>query len=229
MTETQSLQKSPDKLILITGITIAYLLPLILSIGTGTLNIVYLDKLFYSRFIFWITVLILLLYARQFENQTLLIWAESKQTIGFILLSVVVLYLLSLVASALGIVPRVFGWHDNNDVMKKIAQLLKGHQLLMIFISLTAGITEELIFRGYVLTRLSQLFKKPYMPVIISSLLFSALHYKYNSLHELIGTFFIGVFFSMYYIRYRNIKALMITHFMIDIIALNLAQHFKLK
>ncbi|MDB5141553.1 MAG: family intrarane metalloprotease, partial [Mucilaginibacter sp.] len=106
---------------------------------------------------------------------------------------------------------------------------LKGHEAMLFFIALTAGVTEEFIFRGYVLTRLTQLFKNPAIAVIVSSLLFSALHYKYGSLHELIFAFLIGVIFSVYYLKYRNIKALMLTHFLIDFINMNLAQHIKLK
>jgi len=227
--DSQTFQHKPNNAILISGILLAFILPLGLTMWIGHVSVSYYDKLFYSRFFYWGTVLALLFYARKVEHQPLLIWKESKPTIGFFLLSVLVLYLLFIAASMVSAIPMLFGMRENNAVIKMIAQLLKGHFWFLVFIALTAGVTEEFIFRGYVLTRLSQLFKKPYVPVIVSSLLFSALHYKYNSLRELIFAFLIGVIFSVYYLKYRNIKALMLTHFLIDFISMTLAQHVKLK
>jgi membrane protease YdiL (CAAX protease family) len=227
--DDQTLQHKPNSAILIAGILLAFMLPLGLTMWIGHVDISYYDKLFYSRFFYWGTVLILLFYAWRVERQPLLIWKESKPTIGFFLLSVLVLYLLFIAAAIVSAIPMLFGTRENNAVVKMIAQLLKGHPLFLFFIALTAGVTEEFIFRGYVLTRFSQLFKKPYIPVIVSSLLFSALHYKYNSLRELIFAFLIGIIFSVYYLKYRNIKAIMLTHFLIDFISMTLAQHFKLR
>lgn len=95
-----------------------------------------------------------------------------------------------------------------------------------IFTCFTAGVTEELIFRGYIMTRLSLLFKNNYMPIILSALAFSALHYGYKSLRELIFAFLIGILFGTYYQRYRNIKVLIAAHFMVDIINVELLTHF---
>ncbi|MDB5022594.1 MAG: family intrarane metalloprotease [Mucilaginibacter sp.] len=227
--DAETLQHKPDSAALITGILLAFMLPLGLTVWISHVDISYYDKLFYSRFFYWGTVLILFFYARKIECRPLLIWKESKPSIGFFLLSVLTLYLLFIAAAIISAIPMLFGIRENNAVIKTIAQLLKNHPLFLFFIALTAGVTEEFIFRGYVLTRLSRLFKKPYISVIISSLLFSALHYKYNSLRELIFAFLIGIIFSVYYLKYHNIKAIMLTHFLIDFISMTLAQHFKLK
>ena len=97
---------------------------------------------------------------------------------------------------------------------------------LMLFTAVTAGVTEELIFRGYVLTRLSLLFKNKYIPIFISAIAFASLHYSYRSLREYILTFLIGILFGAYYQKYRNIKVLIAVHFMIDIISLEVGTHF---
>lgn len=226
---TQALQNKPSNIVLISGILLAFIIPLGLSIWIGHMSISYYDKLFYSRFIYWGTVLSLFFYARQLERRPLLINTEAKSTIGFFLLSVLVLYLLYIAAAIASALPVLFGVRENYSMIKMIAKVLKGHPMLLTFIALTAGVTEEFIFRGYVLIRLIQLFKNPTAAIIVSSLLFSALHYRYNSLHELIFAFLIGIIFSVYYLKYRNIKALMLTHFLIDLIGMTLAQHFKLK
>jgi membrane protease YdiL (CAAX protease family) len=165
----------------------------------------------------------------QLERQPLLIIKESKPALGFFLLSVLVLYLLYIAAAIVSALPALFGVHDDKAVIKMISRVLKGHYWFTIFVALTAGVTEEFIFRGYILTRLLQVWKNPVIAIIVSSLLFSAMHYKYHSVHELIFAFLIGVIFSIYYLKYQHIKAIMLVHFLIDIISMGLAQHFMVK
>ena len=228
MIEIQSLQKKPDKIILMIGILAAVLLPLVAAMVVAPMKGPILEKVFYSRFIYWGTVLCLLFYARVVERQPLLIWAEKNNGIVFFLVSVFILYLLFIAAGIVSSIPAWFGLHEKNEVLKKIVRILKGHTALIFFISLTAGVTEELIFRGYLLTRLAQLFKGPYIPVIGSALVFAAMHYSYKSVHELIFVFLIGIIYGTYYNKYRNIKVLMLSHFLIDFINVMLLQHYKI-
>jgi membrane protease YdiL (CAAX protease family) len=216
----------PSKPVLIMGVIIAFLFPLILSILVNKSLLAYADKVFYSRFIFWVEVALLWLYARLFEKQGLLIWTEKEKGFTFIAKAVGILYLLALGAQFISAIPTLLGFHENDTVMKQIALLVKGHPLLLTFIAFTAGFTEEIIFRGYMLTRLSLLFTNKYVPVIISSVLFAALHYRFNSPREYIFPFLIGVITSMHYQKFGNIKPLIIVHFLIDMIGLLLASQF---
>ncbi|HTD97905.1 MAG TPA: type II CAAX endopeptidase family protein [Mucilaginibacter sp.] len=223
-------QKTPSATIIITGIALAMLIPLGLTIAIGDTSISYYDKVFYSRFFYWGTMLFLFFYAYKIEHQPLLIWKPAKFDAWIFIVSVIVLYLLFIGAAIVSAIPTFLGLHDNREVITKIIKVITGHPFLLFLISFTAGVTEEFIFRGYILTRLMQLFKKPLWPVLISSILFSALHYKYNSLHEYIFAFAIGVIFSIYYIKYRDIKPLIVTHFLIDFINLHLAEYlFKIR
>ena len=219
----------PNNAILFGGIILTLVLLILFDIWLGHLQMAYYDKLFYSRFIYWGIAVVLLFYALKIERQPLLLWKEQNNAIGFFLLSVFLLYLSSIGAAIVSAVTILLGEHENNAVTKKIIAIVTGHQAMIFFIALTAGVTEELIFRGYLLTRLSQWFKNNVAAVIVSSLLFAALHYKYGSLRELIFTFLIGAIFSIYYIQYRNIKAIIVTHFLIDYINMNIATHLKLK
>ncbi|MDB5137517.1 MAG: family intrarane metalloprotease [Mucilaginibacter sp.] len=220
------LQKKQRNLILITGMVLSVLLPFGLGIGIRYLNIGYFDKMVFFEFTKWGTVVFLFFYAYKVERQPLLIWKGGDSSIGFILLSVVVLFVLYVIISVVSSIPASFGYHESNDVMRQITVLLKGHPVFIFFVSITAGVTEELIFRGYLLTRLSTFFKEPHIPVIVSSAIFSGMHYKYHSLGEFIFTFLLGVVFSFYYLKYRNIHALILIHFFIDFIFLTSAQHF---
>jgi len=228
-TSTITNSNKPRHSILFTGIAVTLGLLVVFDLWLSHIQMNYYDKLFYSRFIYWGIVVVLLFYTFKIERQSLLLWKEEHNTIGFFLLSVFLLYLSSIGAAFVSAIPVLLGEHENNAMMKKIVAVITGHQAMIFFLALTAGVTEELIFRGYLLTRLSQWFKNEVAAVIVSSLLFAALHYKYGSLRELIFTFLIGMVFSIYYIKYRNIKAIIVTHFLIDYINMNLATHLKLK
>jgi uncharacterized protein len=208
-----------NKMILITGMVLSVALPVCLTIWLKHFKMSFFDELSFSLVIRWGAVLFVLLYAYKVERQQLLIWKGNENGIGFTLLSVVVLYVLYVIAGLLSIIPALFGFHETHAVSRTMYQLLQGHPMYIFIISLTAGVTEELVFRGYLLTRLSEFFKEPHIPAIISSALFAILHYGYYSLAQLLGTFFFGVFFSIFYIKYRNIHALIIAHFLIDLIA----------
>jgi membrane protease YdiL (CAAX protease family) len=212
---------------IITGSVLAVVLPIVASIIISALPIPYLDKVIYSRFIYWVEVMLLLLYAYKVEGQRLLIWNDEPLSVWKFFLAVLVLYLLSITSGIISTIPQWFGWHDNNVVFKKVIAVLKNRYWLVAFVALTAGVTEEFIFRGYLLTRLSLLFSNKYMPVIMSSVLFAAMHYKYNSLREFIFVFLIGVLYSIYYQKYRNIKVLMVVHFLVDFISLTVAHLMK--
>jgi len=228
-TSTITNSNKPRHSILFTGIAVTLGLLVVFDLWLSHIQMNYYDKLFYSRFIYWGIVVVLLFYAFKIERQSLLLWKEENNNIGFFVLSVFLLYLSSIGAAFVSAIPVLLGEHENNAMMKKIIAVITGHQAMIFFLALTAGVTEELIFRGYLLTRMSQWFKNEVAAVIVSSLLFAALHYKYGSLRELIFTFLIGVIFSIYYIKYRNIKAIIVTHFLIDYINMNLATHLKLK
>jgi hypothetical protein len=210
----------------IIGMVLSILLPFSLAFGVRYLNIGYFSKIYLLEFIDWGTIVFLFFYAYKVERQSFIIWKEDDTSVGFILLSVAVLYVAYIIIAVVSSIPASFGYRESGDMMRKIMLVLKGHPALIFLISLTAGATEELTFRGYILTRLSTYFKEPYMPIIVSSALFSAMHYSYHSLGEFIFTFLLGVVFSVYYIKYRNIHALILTHCLIDFIVFTTAQHF---
>jgi hypothetical protein len=92
------------------------------------------------------------------------------------------------------------------------------HKILMLFTCLTAAFTEELMFRGYLLPRLQVLFGKPWIAIIVSSLLFGLAHAGYLNFNSVFLPFLLGIAFAVYYYKYRNIAVLIVAHFLIDFI-----------
>jgi len=215
-----------QKAVIVTGMVLAILLPFALSLPIAFSNLASPDRVLYSRFIFWAEILVLMLYAAKAEHRKFLIWDEKRVDVAFFVVSVVAMYFLSWACALAAAIPRLFGWHESDAVFRKIVQLFVNRQWLMLFTAFTAGVTEELIFRGYILTRLSLLIKNRYLPVIISAFLFGAIHFSYKSLREVIFAFLIGIMFGVHYQKYRNIKVLIAAHFTIDIVNLLIATHF---
>jgi hypothetical protein len=82
----------------------------------------------------------------------------------------------------------------------------------------TAGVTEELIFRVYLLQRLELLLKNSYLAIFISTVLFALLHISYGTISNVTGPFIIGLVFAIHYWKYRNIKFIIIFHFIWDLL-----------
>lgn len=214
-----------QKITILTGIILVIVIPLGLSLLLLNVQLNTFDKLFYSRFIFWAELLIMLLYAYNVEKRKFLMWDEQRVEIGFFIVSVVVLYFIAIACGIVANIPKFFGWRENNAVLKRLLPLFEHRQWLLIFVAFTAGVTEELLMRGYVLTRLSLLVKNRYVPIVVSALLFSALHYSYKSLRELIFAFLIGIIYGAFYDKYRNIKVLIAAHFLLDFINMEIGSH----
>jgi len=137
-----------------------------------------------------------------------------------------ILFTLCYLSAIITNIPKFFGVNDSRSVLRKIDLILKGHYVLIVFTALTAGVTEELIVRGYLFPRLSLLIKNKYAPIIISASVFSMFHFAYHSLDEYLFTFFFGLITALYYQKFRSIKVLIVFHFLYDLFAITIAQHF---
>lgn len=130
----------------------------------------------------------------------------------------------------------VIYYHFNNKIRTKLIQA-KENQLNTVsfsdmmpvtsrekhiwnYVSLTAGVTEEIIYRGFLIFSLSYLFPSftIWLVIIISSLLFGLAH-TYQGVIGVIRTAIIGILFSGLYIGLGSILPLIVFHFLIDYVA----------
>lgn len=100
---------------------------------------------------------------------------------------------------------------------KDILPQSKDDKRIWTYVSWTAGITEEIIYRGFLIFALTQLFPSfsIWLVLILSSLLFGLAH-TYQGLLNVIKTFLFGLFFAILYIGLDSVIPLMILHFLID-------------
>ncbi|HMA36494.1 MAG TPA: CPBP family intramembrane glutamic endopeptidase [Chloroflexia bacterium] len=112
----------------------------------------------------------------------------------------------------LGLATRLYG-----DLTQSYAGLPGGVRLVLIVVlPLSAAFTEELIWRGYIITRLAARGYGARAVVGLSALSFAAIHGIYLP-DKLIVTFLIGVIAAWYFRREQHLGVLMVTHWFLDL------------
>jgi len=87
---------------------------------------------------------------------------------------------------------------------------------------ITAGFAEELIWRGYFIEKLLAMGKTEWKAIIYSSVSFAFIH-GFIIPDKLAVTFLFGLIAGAYYVRERNLPALMVSHVVVDVIAFGLS------
>lgn len=83
----------------------------------------------------------------------------------------------------------------------------------------TAAVAEEIIFRGYALERLLRLNVHPILAITLVQIAFALYHLK-DGLFSVVNVTLIGVIFSIYYARYRNLTMTIVAHALVDALAI---------
>jgi membrane protease YdiL (CAAX protease family) len=88
--------------------------------------------------------------------------------------------------------------------------------LFILLTPITAAFTEELIWRGHIISGLELRGSNSWVALLISSTSFALIHGVFFPARLLV-TFFVGVLFGIYYIRQRTLLPIMVTHWIIDV------------
>jgi len=137
-----------------------------------------------------------------------LLWA-----IAFLLISNLLLSLLSLLLSRVDIaIPGELGLLLPKNAAERV---------VWVVLSITAGIVEETVFRGYLITRIRQFgrLKHWIIPVVVSSLVFGAGH-AYQGIGGFIIISIYGAMYAVLFIRTGSLWPCIIAHFFQDFSAL---------
>lgn len=181
-----------------------------------------------TRLFFWGLLVALGIYCRKVEHTT--ICAVEQRTYPwyfYLLASIVVLFVIMLGSGILMELAKLISKNQTSTNYVSMKQVFLHYPALAVFTAITAGITEEYFFRGYLQSRLTILFNKN-IGIVVSALLFGLLHYNYGTLIQVLFPFYLGLVFSLFYDKYRNIRFLMALHFVWDAVALYNLTHFKI-
>jgi membrane protease YdiL (CAAX protease family) len=88
---------------------------------------------------------------------------------------------------------------------------------VMTVMVLRAGIVEEICYRGYVIERLQKMTGNWFVYFLIPLILFALFHYK-QGIPGIIISFVAGGILAVLYLKRRDLKANIITHFIVDFV-----------
>jgi len=171
-------------------------------------------RFLFSSGVIWVFFIAIYLCATKIEKRHFLLWEENRYTADFYIVWVVALLSINYIIIGLITTPLNNLHWNNSD--HKVLQLYHLSPLLKLLGVITAAITEELICRAYLLSRLQLYFKDPRYPLVISALIFAFGHLGYGTMGYIIYTLAFGLLFGWHYQKYRNIKILIICHFLLD-------------
>jgi len=96
------------------------------------------------------------------------------------------------------------------------------HLLQIVFfialVPITAGFTEELIWRGYFIDKLLASGRSETKAIIYSAISFAFIH-GFFLFDKIVVTFLFGIIAGFYYVRERNLLVLILTHIAVDVIS----------
>ena len=106
------------------------------------------------------------------------------------------------------------------DPISVLLPITKKEKKTWSLLSLTAGITEEILYRGFLIYAISSLLPdlSIWIVAILSSVLFGLAH-TYQGAPGVIKTSFVGFLFALLYLSTGSIIPVIILHFLIDYVA----------
>ncbi|GAA0340003.1 hypothetical protein GCM10008967_32990 [Bacillus carboniphilus] len=107
-----------------------------------------------------------------------------------------------------------------NSSISVMLPVSKKEKKLWNYVSLTAGITEEIIYRGFLIYALTYLFPELsiWVVIVVASLIFGLAHTYQGFIVGVTRTAIVGVIFSILYIGLDSILPLILLHFLLDYI-----------
>jgi len=166
--------------------------------------------------IFWGVALVVLGFTRTVENRPLetigwkpLSWKSALMAVGLGVLLSLAVPVLTLLVSA------IFPPSDTGT----ITQVTSNFPWWMLLLGvLTAGITEEILFRGYALERLNEMTGNKWISGLISLVFFVAVHATGWNIAHIVGVVLpLGIILTGLYFWQRNLLFVMIVHMVINL------------
>jgi membrane protease YdiL (CAAX protease family) len=100
--------------------------------------------------------------------------------------------------------------------------------LLAAILVLVVAVSEEIIFRGYLILRLRGLTRSPFESILLSAFIFSLGH-GYEGSAGVVTVGFMGLFFALVYLWRGSLVAPVVIHFLQDFTGIVLAPFWGLK
>jgi uncharacterized protein len=178
-----------------------------------------------SRFLLWVALAGLFIYSRKVEQHPLRLWKEKAYNMGiyFAFFAATFVGIIALLI-ILGIIIRLGGLYEEAARVKELQSQLLANPLLAWFTCATAAVTEELFYRAYLQPRLEYLLKSRVAGIAVTALAFALVHFGFGTFINIVGPLLIGLIFGIHYSLFRNIRFLIVFHFLWDLMAVYLVR-----
>ena len=90
---------------------------------------------------------------------------------------------------------------------------------LQLFVALSAGFTEETLFRGYAIERMSELTGSRWLGALIPVFVFGAVHAPFWGIGHAVVAGASGLWLTLIYLKTRNLWTAVVAHALLDGIA----------
>lgn len=180
-----------------------------------------ISMVFINRLLLWAGLFLFYLYVRFYLKEKFLPWKERNLSLLKTVVSIIVIMILLLVGFVgLVLIIQSMDFADKVEGINEVRNLTLQSLPLIIFTCFTAAVLEEILFRGYILPTLTKITNSARLGIVISSILFGLMHLSYGTAHQVIIPIYFGIVFSTYYSMYKNLKVLIICHFIWNLVSL---------
>lgn len=153
------------------------------------------------------------------KNQTFIPSNISLKFAGIIL---ILAFLFSVTKDPILNFYYIFDFYEIPVVLENRLFVLEREMAYLSYFILLAPIVEELFFRGFILDKLYNIQKKPIIPILYSSFLFSLIHFNpFNTLNfgfTLLLIFLLGICLGLIYVATKNILYPILFHIVCNLI-----------
>ncbi len=213
----------------LTGLVLALVVPALLTAAPGALGDLGLNpttEVIINEAAVWALALAVLAIVRFWERRPLTSIGLGKPTWNSLLtggcVTLGLLFLAGMAAFAL----ETSGLPMPENQTDLILGLPLWLQLLVAF---SAGVTEEILFRGYAIERMTELTRSRWLGAIVPVLVFGGVHAPFWGIAHAIVAGFSGLWLTLLYLWRRNLWTNIAAHALLDglvFIAIDLAQKF---
>lgn len=164
----------------------------------------------------WVLTGALILIVTHGEHRSLASIGLKTITIKEILLAIVLGIVLSLAVPVLTLVASQIIPTSQQGTISAVTESVP--PILLLIGVLTAGITEEILYRGYLIERITEITGNKWLALIISVVAFVLPHMAgWNLTHIIAVVLPLGIILSALYMWKRNLIFNMIVHILIDL------------
>jgi membrane protease YdiL (CAAX protease family) len=172
---------------------------------------------------FWGVAALVLVIVRFWERRSLASIGLAKPTWKAILLGAAAVVALAIFSVATGAVLTALGFPLGDE--QQIRTLAASSIWLQIFVVLSAGATEEILFRGYAIERVLEMTRSRGLGLILPVLAFGTIHIPLWGVAHAIIVGVAGLGFALIYLWGRNLWINITAHVLFDGLTLA-ALHF---